>query len=383
MSFVGLDVGGTYLKAAWLAGGRVDGPVHRLSVPSFLDTSGPERELDPAALMASVLALLDEAIGNSVPQGILVTGQMAGVAFTNSEGRGVAPIITWQDTRVTDLEAIRRELSSAEIARLGESIRVGLPLVTLNAMGVPAEARLTSLIGYVAGSLSNTFASRVHTTDAASWGLLDVSRGSWSAHATRLAGIRQEDLPRVTSEVRAVGTSSRFGAPVLCAVGDQQSSLMGAGLTAGVVSVNLATGCQVSVLSGSCASPAQVRPYFYGSYLHTVTHLPAGRLLTSAIAHACGSSESEDWAWALEHWRESDEIARAVFAVVHGICESVDRLGARGLPVLFSGGVAQQFHPIRALVQEALATDTTVYNGDDAALAGLATLSQMIRRRTS
>ena len=70
MSFVGLEVGGTYLKAAWLAGGRVDGPVHRLSVPSFLDTSGPERELDPAALMASVLALLDESNSQDLWMGV-------------------------------------------------------------------------------------------------------------------------------------------------------------------------------------------------------------------------------------------------------------------------------------------------------------------------
>ena len=51
MSFVGIDVGGTFLKAAILTRAGEVGPVTRLPVPDFLDTLGAAREIDPGRLV--------------------------------------------------------------------------------------------------------------------------------------------------------------------------------------------------------------------------------------------------------------------------------------------------------------------------------------------
>jgi xylulokinase len=180
----------------------------------------------------------------------------------------------------------------------------------------------------------------------------------------------------VSWDVVIVGASSRFGVPVFCAVGDQQAALFGAGLVADVVSVNVATGCQVSVLSSSNDSPAQLRPFFLdGVYLHTITHLPAGRLLAAAVRECRGSTQPVDWAWAAQNVRSDPRIELAVEAIAQGVGGAVDRLGVGGLPVLFSGGLVQQFAPVRERIIELLNVPTTLYTGDDAALAGLAALA--------
>ena len=125
MSSVGRDVGGTFLKAAWLEGAPTQ--VTRRSIPGFIEESGKAREIDPDALMASINDLLDEVIGSRSCERILITGQMAGLAFVDTHGLAVAPVISWQDTRVDDLERVQTSLSTEELARLGDGLRVGLP----------------------------------------------------------------------------------------------------------------------------------------------------------------------------------------------------------------------------------------------------------------
>ncbi len=379
MSFVGIDVGGTFLKAAILTRAGDVGPVTRLPVPDFLDTPGAAREIDPGMLVSAVRELVARVADDADIDGIFVTGQMAGIAFVDESGQAVAPLISWQDTRAENVDAVARALGPDNVADLGDELRVGLPLVTLYQLGVPTSASVTSLIGFIAGSLCGARVPFVHATDAAAWGMSDVRHRQWSEPALALLGLHAGSLPSVSWDIVTVGTSSRFGVPVFCAVGDQQAALLGAGLVADVVSVNLATGCQVSVLSSSIDSPAQLRPFFFeGVYLHTITHLPAGRLLTAAVRECCGSAQPVDWAWAAENVRSDPRIGLAVETIAQGVAGAVDRLGVGGLPVLFSGGLVQQFAPVRERIIELLNVPTTVYPGDDAALAGLAALAARI-----
>ncbi len=379
MSFVGIDVGGTFLKAAILTRAGDVGPVARLPVPDFLDTAGAAREIDPEALVSAVRGLVALVANDADVGGIFVTGQMAGIAFIDEGGRAVAPLISWQDTRADDVDAVARALGPDNLADLGDGLRAGLPLVTLRELGVPAGASVTSLIGFIAGSLCDARVPFVHATDAAAWGMVDVRHRHWSEPALALLGLQASSLPSLSWAIVAVGTSSRFGVPVFCAVGDHQAALLGAGLVVDGVSVNLATGCQVSVLSSSIDSPAQLRPFFFEDvYVHTITHLPAGRLLTAAVRECRGSVEPVDWAWAAENVRSDARIGLTVETIARGVAGAVDRLGASGLPVLFSGGVVQQFAPVRERIIELLDVPATVYQGDDAALAGLAALAARI-----
>jgi len=71
---------------------------------------------------------------------------------------------------------------------------------------------------------------------------------------------------------------------VHAALGDQQAALLGLGLEPGELSVNVATGSQVSDLVETMPlGDVQVRPYPGRRWLRTVTHLPAGRSLNALL----------------------------------------------------------------------------------------------------
>ena len=375
MSFVGIDLGGTFLKAAVLTREGNVGPVTRLPMPGFLDMSDGAREINPRVLVAAVRKVMARVAADTAIDGVLVTGQMAGIAFVGEDGQAVAPLISWQDTRAWDVDAVARALGPNHVADLGDGLRRGIPIVTLHQLGVPTAAYVTSLISFVVGSLCGSRVLSVHATDAAAWGMYDVRHRHWSGPALALLGLQASSLPSVSWQIITVGTASQYGAPVFCAVGDHQAALLGAGLDADMVSVNLATGCQVSVLRRSTDSPAQLRPFFVeDAYLHTITHLPAGRMLASVLHARRGSAHPRDWAWAAENVRKDPQIRLSVETIAHGVVEAVDLLGARGRPVLFSGGLVQKFAAVRERITELLNAPAIVYPGDDAALAGLAAL---------
>ena len=88
VSSVAVDVGGTYLKGARVENGRVLGPVERRPMPSFrsadqeLGMLGVTREIDPLELDDAVISLLvDLGVHRTSTARILVSGQMAGLAF--------------------------------------------------------------------------------------------------------------------------------------------------------------------------------------------------------------------------------------------------------------------------------------------------------------
>jgi len=371
VSSLAVDVGGTFIKGAVIDDGQV-GPVSRVPMPPFLDSSGElgepghAREIDASALDAAVQSVISAVTaGTDLDGRVFVSGQMAGIAFIEESGEAVAPLISWQDTRYGDIEGVSAAIGPDDVVDLGDGLRVGSPVVTLASHQRPSDCRVTSLIAYVAGRIAGERATTVHATDAASWGLFDTRKGSWSVSACRVAGVEPDALPGVASDVVPVVP----GSGVRVAIADQQAALVGAGLEPGWVSVNLATGCQVSVLSEGFSTSVQTRPYFDGRFLHTVTHLPAGRLLASALRSTRGS---EDWEWLTTSGMELE----AVDQVVQGIADAAGRLNAKEMPVLFTGGLVQQLPALRERIAIELgASAVRVFTGDDAALAGLATLA--------
>ena len=376
MSSIALDVGGTFIKAARIEGGSVQGTVVRRPVPAFLaaENDSGARELSPHELDAAVFAALRE-LGVDDPRAhdVYVSGQMAGLAFIDPEGRAVDNIISWQDTRYTRVDSLIQKIGHEAVSDLGDGLRIGSPAVTLAERGVPTGAHPTSLIAYVAGRLAGRRAERIHATDAGAWGLFDTRGMQWSRAACAAAGVDVTSLPKVVREVETITAATR----VFTAIGDQQAALYGAGLAENQVSVNLATGCQVSVLSREFAASAQTRPYFKDQLLCTVTHLPAGRLLTAAIVDTYGEASDSDWERAVQDSRSEPLIAHAVDAIAGHIVAAVEALEATGREVLFSGGLIQQFRPLRDEILARLGCpNARVFEGDDASLAGLARMAR-------
>jgi sugar (pentulose or hexulose) kinase len=330
------------------------------------------REISPESLTSVIRSSIEPLLQPGInPEKIFVSGQMAGLAFVNESGSAVAPIISWQDTRYTDLKAVMSKLDSDDMFRLGDGLRVGSPLVTLQHHKRSVDCYITSLIAFVAGQIESCRAEFLHPTDAAAWGLFDLIEGNWSEKACSIAGVEISSLPQVTPTIRPIVDGSK----VQVAVGDQQAALLGAGLSPGWMSINLATGCQVSVLANNLSRFAQTRPYFGdafgGRFIHTVTHLPAGRLLASGLLGVRGF---EDWEWLAG---EGFAQLTAIEVVVKGIVDAAKQLDSLGLPILFSGGIVQRLPRLRETIAFALnAPEYRVYEGDDAALAGLSALDR-------
>ena len=374
MSSLALDVGGTFIKAARIEGGRILDPVIRRPTPEFI-AEGLElgaRELSPADLDAAVFGVLaDLGIDDLGESDVFISGQMAGLVFVDSRGQAVENIITWQDTRYGDVGSLVTALGHQVIGDLGDGLRVGSPAVTLAGRESLPDAFATSLIAYVAGRIGGCRAERIHVTDAGSWGLLDTRRMRWSGAACQAVGISEQRLPEITRRVEPVAAALR----VFTGLGDQQAALWGAGLGETQVSVNLATGCQVSILSDDFTTAVQTRPYVDDHYLHTVTHLPAGRLLTAAVVQAFGDASADSWSRAVADCSRNGLLLEAVDTIAQGVAGAVDRLGASGREVLFSGGLVQRFAPLREEVLTRLGNPPwQVFPGEDAALAGLAAL---------
>jgi xylulokinase len=387
MYFGLIDVGGTFVKATVVDLSRKPSDIRRQSIvreriPGFLDTEGLEREIDPTVLSEAIHGVLDRALERAkiheVLTGILVSGQMAGLAVVDQYGVAQRPLISWQDRRCLLSEAVRIDLGEQTLSRLGEGIRNGLPLVSLRCIDVGAFDFITSIIGFACGALTERRASSIHITDAASWGMVDLESGSWSAEVLRYSKLRRHQFPDIAPKLKVVGTSRVFdGAPVYCGIGDQQAALLGVGLRRGEVSVNLATGCQVStrsdVVSGSAA--IQTRPFFNGTYLWARTHLPAGRLLAQAMNLAYGDVREETWQLMNRDFARNaapTEVNEAIDRIVAGLLDALPLIAQEShSPIVWSGGVAQNVPAIRQRVMREWPASDRLFSGDDAALTGL------------
>ena len=381
MSFVGIDVGGTFVKAcSWSLETGVS-EVIREPVPQFT-TAFPEREFDPSALVRSCRDVLQKAIdqvGCQVDQ-IFLTGQMGGLVLVDRRNPNGTRAISWQDERFSPRPELVEFEQGFGLPVIGDPPRIGHPIVVLDHLRPTSQVRVESVLSYLAGRLCDQSRGVIHLTDAAALGLCAIRRGAWSMDGLRFLGISTTQMPEIVDELVSVGNTAQ-GISLSCGIGDQQSSLFGVGLEKHEISVNLATGCQVSRIEDSPRSEIQTRPYFFGDFLQTITHLPAGRLLSNAVSR-CGLDihEANSWQVAEEMSRteRSNEVKSACEQIAMSICSAIDRIRSQSVSnIVFSGGVAQKFPAIRRIVETKTRMDSRVFDGDDAALAGLRRLSQI------
>ncbi len=140
-----------------------------------------------------------------------------------------------------------------------------------------------SLPAFVAGQLTGQIPTE-STTIAI--GTINVSTGQWHHEAFGSLGIDHLAWPNLDRAHAPLG-ETRVGTQhvaVYPAIGDHQCALLGVGLAEDELSVNVSTGSQVSRLTKSAApGPFQLRHYFDGWLLQTITHLPAGRSLDGLV----------------------------------------------------------------------------------------------------
>jgi xylulokinase len=428
--FLGIDVGGTFLKGSILdTGSETTGRVSRSSGPELIFSEGGGATLDPAALIKAVKSLVDDLFGNRrVYEGILITGQMHGFVMVDDEGHPRTDIVTWRDdlrlNRDTpDSSAVLgQRLSQQFLFEVGNELRAGIPLAgifTRLSLGSQFEGLTPhSLISFVTHSLCNKFSNPVmHNSDAAAHGFLNLYTNNWHESLLEECGISGLDLPRVTTNLEEVGKCQQTGLPVYVGVGDHQAALYGVGLEVGELSLNIATGSQVSVISQKISTNSQTRPYFEEKFLSTVTHIPAGRslnVLMRLVGELTDKSEDELWKEIgvacekqaptelqtalsffpnaqgsegyIKNIRENEFNVGSLFnAAVMAMAENYDRFsrvvsgGSFPEKIVLSGGLVSRFKPLHnAIIAKFGASKIREVPSEDSSILGLLRLAKSI-----
>lgn len=309
--YLGIDVGGFFLKGAELdTDCETVAPIIRLTGPKLKFSSNGGVTLDPAELIGAVEHLVNSLFDEEkIYEGILITGQMHGFIMVDNEGHPQTDVVTWRDTLRESIGSressliIRERLGEKSLFEVGNELREGIPLA-----GIFTRARLGhrfseltphSLISFVAHGLCESFSEPImHNSDAAAHGFLNIHTNAWHHSLLEECGITSLHLPRVTTNLDQVGICKNTNLPVFVAVGDHQSALYGVGLKEGELSLNVATGSQVSVISNEISTNCQSRPFFGNRFLSTFTHIPAGRslnVLLGLIGELTNKSDDELW----------------------------------------------------------------------------------------
>ena len=411
-----LDIGGSYIKSAsTLSGSQVLQNVCRFETPPFLSTQGFKREIEVSELDTVVRRALRIQHEN-FPKAhqILISGQMGGYVIDGVRGKR---IVSWQDKRSLSPNNLARYLNlvekldeSSSFTDSGSALHAGLPLISIGSdknLESSNTQVFQSLISYVAASLCGVEISEMHVTDAAASGFYDLKNYDWSPELISFAGTNFT-FPTVHNTLFPVGTSREFSSTIYCAVGDQQASLLGAGLTSKNIVVNIGTGGQVAGLhSGNFENNnVQFRPYFDGQLIKTITYLPSGRSLKAFVEFCTGEGNNP------EKFEEFFKIAdtkvnigdfdlldfdstiKNISIGIHannykGIAgsylnalaiaytDAINRLNLQG-DLLFAGGVGQKFKGLAEQISNLTSRNYTTSKSYETTLQGLAKLTSEI-----
>jgi xylulokinase len=428
-----IDIGGSFIKGAVANFGGVS-KVHRFPVPEFKDIAGSRREVDIGSFVDSVkemIHLLSTQYGEA--RATFFSGQMGGLVLMDRLSQEILCASSWQDQRSLDKNSTggRKEKKSPwemfttlafpdAFDSSGRDIKPGSQISQLYALKSdnpelfqrkPAAFTLLGYISnYFAGSLMNPV---VHITDAASTGLFDVYNHRWNSKLIDLLSIKIE-LPRVTNDVCPMGTKDKTeSSPFFSAIGDQQASLLGAGIERNRAIVNIGTGGQVAKLQNSLdgmrsEKPYQTRPFFHGKHLATVTHLPAGRLLAVLVEQSFGDLTQDSFQ---EFFRLSvgagtvitldpvkiisreinlkarnpDEIARSFLSLmVSSYGSALLKLGVQDIQqIVFAGGVAKEYEAFCQELSGFIGIPYEVSASNESTIEGLAKISRTLSNQGS
>ncbi len=434
MRFAGLDLGGSFLKAAVLDTETGElGEVRRRPFPAFL--SGRlegRREVDAQEIVDAARELLEETI-HLAPEcgGIWVSGQMHGVVLCDGRGRARSPFVSWQDQRSLErgsdgerFEVLKARIGPEDIAALGNELRPGVAITTLDVFQedgmLPDGLYPVPLSDFVLASIGE-MSPVTSPTQGASLGAYNVAAGCWHTEVLRKLGLDRLCWPRICPSLEPWGEVRLAGRtlPCLPTVGDQQAALLGAGIQPGELSLNIATGSQASALCHDAeGGDFQLRPFFDGTFLRTLTHLPAGRALNALLSLLRELAEvavSDPWKriseavdatpqtdisadlsffscstgreGSLLHLHEENlrtgPLFRAAFeAMAENYTHAATRIfsGEKWSRVVFSGGVASRLEPLRKVILSRLGQAHRMAGSEEDALFGLMALARAAER---
>jgi len=442
MSFLGVDLGTSFLKGAVLnvASHKLE-QVRRKPFPEPLSKGDPLRcEFDPNAILSAFRALIDE-LAPLAPdcEGIVLCTQMHGLVLMNERRHAVSNCLTWRDQRAMTqhpsgsgsyFDAILKQTTPQELRQLGNELEPARPLCFLfwykeQGTLVPGSTP-ASLADFVISAISGD-APGVDATNASAYGAFNLETSDWHHGLISKLGLGHLEWPRIRKQGEVAGYL-RVGprlVPCYAPVGDAQAALVGSLLSSEELSLNIATGAQVSRLTDQLGLGGyQTRPYFDGQFLNTFSYPPAGSALNALIGLLTELAR-EQRVTLVDPWQHIiaavDKVTDTDLAVDLNFCPSpaggcgkIDKIRSENLRIghlfraafrgmadsyygcalrlcpqknwnnlVLSGGLACKIQALRDEIQKRFATDYRLTPQSEDTLFGLLILASVFSGRTS
>ena len=322
----------------------------------------------------------------------------------------------------TFFDHLKRLISADEVSALGHELQISRPLCYLYWMAqtgiLPAEpVAPLAIADFVIAHLSGTIPP-VEPTNAGAYGAFNLATGDWHWPILERLGLAQLDWPTIQPFGQPVVTITLGGQslPWYAPVGDHQCAIAGALLGQDELSLNIATGSQVSLLTAGWQSgDYQTRPFFDGRFLNTATGIPAGRALNhlvnliaewgqaqgvttdpwAYIAEATAQLESSDLAVNLAFFdslggssghianiREDNlTISHLFYAAFADMAMNYERSARHIAPdqpwqrLVYSGGLAQKMPTLRRLINDRFGVPDRLAPSSEDTMMGLLVLA--------
>ncbi|WP_127580285.1 sedoheptulokinase [Paenibacillus koleovorans] len=303
MAYIALDIGSSFIKSALLDVDR-----HEISMVTKLPAPGklpnPKNayyEIDADSIIDTVMQLIQSYLRKKLTvEGILIATQMQGFLLTDGQGRPITPYIPWQDERCLEMlpdgsasymEVLRELIKPADLRRTGLDLKPGLALCNLfqwlrtHTLPDGATVMFHTLGSYLIHCLTGRHAC--HLTNAAATGFADIGAGAWNHAIIEAAGGGTLKFPEFKGETEPCGyyASDKGPIPVFPDIGDHQASVLGSmAVSYNEIVLTIGTAGIMTRISNEPRTGAyEIRPYFKGEVLQTVTRIPGGRNLDVLI----------------------------------------------------------------------------------------------------
>ena len=275
---LGIDTGTTSVSMSAISESRQVLDSITANHEAFIPGDFPEsRVQDPARILSIVMAGLESLTAKyGQPSAIGLTGQMHGILYVDSRGESVSPLYTWQDSTGNDSLPILRSHGLKVSPGYGTSTHFSLQ----RSGKIPHNAaKFTTISDYIAMKLCGNDSPVLSAEMAAGLGCFDVRERSFMFDRLEAAGVNVSYFPETVRGYKVVGETGT-GVPVVCSMGDNQASFMGAvDDEESSLLLNIGTGSQVSFMTREFADAGgdiELRPYGEG-YLLAGSALCGGR----------------------------------------------------------------------------------------------------------
>jgi len=441
VSFIGIDLGTSFIKAAVLdlEDYRLE-QVRRVPFPEPIAGLEPFKcEYDAAGILLAVQELLREmADAFDQCEGVVMCTQMSCLVLLDKQGNVRSNCIGWRDQRALEAhpsgagsyyDVLRRRITDRQRKDMGNEMPPGAPISFLFCLAEQnkLEPNLipVSLADFVLSALCKSQPT-VDSTNGMAYELLNLTDLQWHHEVIRELGLENLRWPPILNHGEIVGRLNLGGKSVPCytAVGDYQCALAGALLTEGELSLNVSTGSQVSRLTPRLnPGDYQTRPFFDGKFTNTISHLPAGRSLNVLVdlimeltrqqeapihdpweyiakaAEACGPTDLKvnlgffpgpcGNEGSISNIRERNLTIGTLFrSAFENMAENYFACATRVWPdrswhnLVFSGGVARKLGLLRAMIQHKLQAEFRLCPIEEDTLLGLMALAMCFSKRT-